>query len=89
MTVLEFEKWIWQHEKVKVFVRAKKDTEIKIENSDMPMFSSTNNVRQFKQLRLAPILENFEYVIFTASLAEAADEMKLLELRKDYRDHNI
>ena len=89
MTIVDFEKWLWQNEKVKIFVRAPKSTNIKVENPDAPMFSSANTVRQFKQNRLANMMGDLEYIIFTASLEPASDDMKLIELRKGYREHNI
>ena len=89
MTVRDFEKWLWQNEKVKIFVRAPLSTNIRIENPDAPMFSSANSVRQFKQMRLNTMLENLDYVIFTATMQEAPDDLKVLDLRKGYREHNI
>lgn len=89
MTVRDFEKWLWKNEKVKIFVRAPLASQIKVDNVDAPMFSSSNTVRQFKQMRLASMLENFEYSILTAGLEEASDDLKLIELRKGYREHNI
>ncbi|MBQ7738156.1 MAG: hypothetical protein IJT59_00675 [Desulfovibrionaceae bacterium] len=89
MNILEFENWAWQHEKVKVFVRAPLSTQVKVDSPDAAMFSSGNTVRQFKQMRLSVILENLEYVIFDASMNEASGDMKLLDLRKGYREKNI
>ena len=89
MIPADVEKWIWQHEKVKIFIRADPRTNIRIENPETQMFSSTNNVRQFKNMRLTPILGELEYIILTANLSEAKDDMKLLDLRKGYRENHI
>ena len=89
MIPADVEKWIWQHEKVKIFIRADPRINIRIENPDTQMFSSTNTVRQFKNMRLTPILGELEYIILTADLSEAKDDMKLLDLRKGYRENHI
>lgn len=89
MNVLDFEKWIWEREKVKIFVRADPHTTIRVEDPEIKMFASTNTIRQFKMLRLQPILGTLEYVILTHDLKEARDSMTLMDLRKGYRDNYI
>ena len=86
MNVLDFEQWVWQHEKVKIFVRADPSTNIQLDHPDNPMFSSTNTIKQFKSLRLAPMLGNIRYIILLPNMKEASDEMKLMDVRKGYRD---